>query len=109
MLFIDGDHNYAGVKKDYLMYRDLVRSGGLIIFHDIVADHGVRFDRPRTHYTPWGGGVYYLWQQVKAHFKHFEFIDDPEQDGFGIGVIVHEPGHLNPGDLALPDGFTVKE
>jgi cephalosporin hydroxylase len=34
-LFIDGDHTYEGVKKDYLVYRRCVRSGGWIGFHDI--------------------------------------------------------------------------
>lgn len=35
LLFIDGDHSYEGVKSDYLMYKSLVKSGGLIAFHDI--------------------------------------------------------------------------
>jgi predicted O-methyltransferase YrrM len=42
LLFIDGDHTYAGVRSDYLMYQPLVRPGGLIAFHDIVK-------------TPWVG------------------------------------------------------
>jgi cephalosporin hydroxylase len=36
LLFIDGDHTYAGVRHDYETYRSLVRPGGLIAFHDIV-------------------------------------------------------------------------
>lgn len=35
LLFIDGDHSYEGVKSDYLMYKSLVKVGGLIVFHDI--------------------------------------------------------------------------
>jgi len=38
MLFIDGDHTYEGVKADYELYAPLVRSGGIIGFHDI-RDH----------------------------------------------------------------------
>lgn len=34
-LFIDGDHTYEGVLQDYTMYKDFVRPGGLIAFHDI--------------------------------------------------------------------------
>ena len=34
-LFIDGDHSYEGVKKDYEDYRYFVKEGGLIGFHDI--------------------------------------------------------------------------
>jgi hypothetical protein len=36
VLFIDGDHSYEGIKKDYEMYRGLVRKGGIIAFHDVV-------------------------------------------------------------------------
>jgi cephalosporin hydroxylase len=47
LLFIDGDHTYDGVRQDYLMYSPLVRSGGLIAFHDIVKTHwaGCQVDR----------------------------------------------------------------
>lgn len=34
-LFIDGDHTYEGVKKDWKMYSPFVKSGGIIAFHDI--------------------------------------------------------------------------
>lgn len=34
-LFIDGDHTYEGVKKDYEMYAEFVKKGGYIGFHDI--------------------------------------------------------------------------
>lgn len=35
ILFIDGDHSYSGVRKDFEMYKSLVRSGGMVVFHDI--------------------------------------------------------------------------
>jgi cephalosporin hydroxylase len=34
-LFIDGDHSYEGVKRDYELWLPLVRSGGLVAFHDV--------------------------------------------------------------------------
>jgi cephalosporin hydroxylase len=34
-LFIDGDHSYEGVKADWDMYREFVRPGGIVAFHDI--------------------------------------------------------------------------
>lgn len=34
-LFIDGDHMFDAVKKDYEMYSPLVRAGGVIVLHDI--------------------------------------------------------------------------
>src|SRR5205085_12501196 len=41
-LFIDGDHSYDGVRRDFELYRDLVRPGGLIAFHDINPDYASR-------------------------------------------------------------------
>ena len=35
LLFIDGDHSQNGVTLDYIMYQELVGSGGIIAFHDI--------------------------------------------------------------------------
>jgi hypothetical protein len=34
-LFIDGDHSHLGVKLDYHMYKEFVKPGGWIGFHDI--------------------------------------------------------------------------
>lgn len=34
ILFIDGDHSYQGVINDFLLYNDLVKSGGYIVFDD---------------------------------------------------------------------------
>lgn len=76
-LFIDGDHEYEGVKKDFEMYSPLVRSGGVIAFHDI-APNG---DRQYT------GGVPIFWKEIKDSYKIKEFIKDENQRGFGIGLI----------------------
>ena len=35
LLFIDGDHQYASVLTDWLLYSPLVRPGGLVAFHDV--------------------------------------------------------------------------
>jgi hypothetical protein len=42
MLFIDGDHTYAGVWADTHLVLDhgFVRPGGLVVYHDIVACAG---------------------------------------------------------------------
>ena len=34
VLFIDGDHSFEGVMADFVMYSDLVKSGGYIVFDD---------------------------------------------------------------------------
>jgi hypothetical protein len=76
------------VKADFLGFRELVRPGGLVAFHDIVPDHGARFGRS----TPfWAGGVPGFWREVREHYPHREFVRDPEQDAFGIGVLEFEP------------------
>jgi predicted O-methyltransferase YrrM len=40
-LFIDGDHNYEGVKKDWNLYGALLRKKGLVAFHDTGWAEGV--------------------------------------------------------------------
>lgn len=36
LVFIDADHSYEGVKRDYELYAPLVKCGGWVAFHDIV-------------------------------------------------------------------------
>jgi len=43
VLHIDGDHTYEGVRADYDNYKDLVRPGGMIVFHDVVGITEVAF------------------------------------------------------------------
>ena len=95
-LFIDGDHNYDGVKLDFLNYRHLVRDGGMIAFHDIVPDHRTRFGRDTK---MWAGDVPVFWKRIKQAYPHAEFIKDPEQDGLGIGVLEYSAATTLPGDL----------
>jgi cephalosporin hydroxylase len=88
ILFIDGDHSYSGVKADYDCYHHLVKSGGLIAFHDIVEDHRTRFESS----TPVGyaGEVPRFWRVLISGISNqnfWEFIADPNQDGVGIGVL----------------------
>jgi len=75
-LFIDGDHSAEGVKSDFYDYKDLVRSGGIIAFHDILKNQPVE-----------GNQVYYFWETIKMQYSYQEFIDDPKQCGFGIGIL----------------------
>ncbi len=85
-LLIDGDHSLAGVSSDYEMYKGFVRPGGLIAFHDIVPDSRTRHGIPTVSDV---GQVPAFWAQLKGTVGETrEFIQDPEQDGYGIGVIV---------------------
>jgi len=40
-LFIDGDHNYEGVKKDWDLYNGLLENGSVVAFHDVEWAEGV--------------------------------------------------------------------
>ena len=75
-LFIDGDHSYDGVKRDFEMYSPLVRPGGLVAFHDIVA-HPLEKE---CH-------VKEFWDEVKQSYRHKEFIDSTQQQWAGIGLL----------------------
>ncbi len=84
-LFIDGDHSWEGVSKDYDMYKSLVRPAGLIAFHDIVSDFKTRYGMPTPSDT---GEVPRFWAHLKKQFPDAaELIEDPDQDGYGIGVL----------------------
>ena len=73
-LFIDGDHTYEGVREDFKMYSPLVRSGGLIAFHDIALSGGSR-------------EVHKLWEEIKSGYEHNEFIHKTGSGAMGIGVL----------------------
>jgi predicted O-methyltransferase YrrM len=74
-LFIDGDHTYEGVKKDFDLYSPLVKKGGLIVFHDIVPHESSACK------------VDVFWNEIKKQYQHKEFIDQPTQKKFGVGVL----------------------
>ncbi len=76
-LFIDGDHSYEGIKRDFEMYSPLVKKGGIIAFHDVAPKGEAEFT----------GGVKYFWKKIKDNFDSRELIKDLEQTGYGIGVI----------------------
>jgi len=76
-LFIDGDHSFEGVKKDFEMYSPLVRKGGIIAFHDIV-----------RHPKETRCEVEKLWNNIKIAFQSKEIIQDINQNWAGIGVLI---------------------
>ena len=75
-LFIDGDHSYEGVKRDFEMYSPLVRKGGIIAFHDIVPGPSENV-----------GGIPEFWNYMKNRHRHLEIVKNWNQGGYGIGVI----------------------
>ena len=73
-LFIDGDHSYAGVKRDWEMYSTLVRKGGIIAFHDVAGNYGETQAKR-------------CWDEIKDNYPHREYMVHPERL-YGIGVIL---------------------
>lgn len=74
-LFLDGDHSYEGIKQDFEMYAPLVRSGGMIAFHDIkpsLPDNWIQVGR--------------FWEEIKGSYE-FEEIVDPTVNWGGIGIL----------------------
>ena len=75
-LFIDADHTYEGVKRDFEMYAPLVRPGGLIAFHDIVQSPAEAAHQ-----------VARFWDEVKLRHRHEELVEDSGQGQMGIGLL----------------------
>jgi len=75
-LFIDADHSYEGVKKDFELYSRLVKHNGIIGLHDIVdSDYHRRKD---CH-------VCDFWNEIKGNYsKHAEMIYDGRWAGIGV-------------------------
>lgn len=80
LLLIDGDHRWSGVRQDFINYREFVRDGGLIAFHDIceVTDPGAGAS---------AGDVPAFWKLISTIYPSDEFIETPGQQGLGIGVV----------------------
>lgn len=70
LLFIDGDHSMTGVASDAALYGPLVRGGGVVAFHDIVAS-----EDPRCK------GVAEFWAGVPG--PKYEFSVDSTWGGIG--------------------------
>ena len=75
VVFIDADHTYEGVSRDFEMYGPLVRSGGMVAFHDIV-----------THKQGTPCEVERFWKEVKQKYRHREFVEHPEPGKVPIAV-----------------------
>jgi predicted O-methyltransferase YrrM len=81
VLFIDGDHTYEGVQRDFEMYSPLIRNGGVIAFHDIA-----------TGPLEAVGGVPRFWRELKTRYSDVEeIVESWEQGGYGIGLLRTPP------------------
>ena len=74
LLFIDGDHHYDSVKKDWELYTPLVKKGGVVILHDVSVEDNSSVD------------VSKFWQNLD-HSKFDRSVLIHNKNGTGIGVI----------------------
>lgn len=75
-MFIDGDHSYEGVKKDYENYSKMIRSGGVIAFHDIA-----------IHPPEAQCSVNLAWNEIKKGHRYEEIVKEKNQKWAGIGIL----------------------
>jgi predicted O-methyltransferase YrrM len=80
-IFVDGDHHYEYVKEDFKQYKQFVRSGGAIGFHD-VASHP--FDAPINKKDGLNGGPHRFWKELRG--KKFQ-TQAPHELNVGTGII----------------------
>lgn len=77
VIFIDGGHDYAVVKKDFKNYSPMLRPGGVLALHDI---------RATGHPGPGK-----LWDELrkslKDRCKFREFYDRGNHTDYGIGMV----------------------
>ena len=61
LIFIDGDHQYVGVERDFENYRQLLSDRGVIMFHDVDPDHVFKGAA--------GGEVWRFWDELDEGSK----------------------------------------
>jgi predicted O-methyltransferase YrrM len=69
LLYLDGDHSYAGIKADYERFEPLVAKDGIIAFHDML-------EIPKE-VPEWqrGNDISVFWQELKPTVDSREIVD----------------------------------
>lgn len=90
-LFIDADHTYDGVQRDFQMYSRLVRSGGMVVFHDIAT------------YNPESKcQVARFWAEIKDRYQHREIIEGLNHGSMPVAITGESMDTSGLGILFMP-------
>lgn len=76
-VYIDGDHSYEGVKRDFESYVSLVADDGIVGLHDI--------DNPNT-------GISRFWAELGECYRT-EIVGDGDYKNGGLCTSTTESGH----------------
>jgi len=80
-LFIDGDHSYEGVEKDFKDYSGFVKQGGIIVMHDIIISEQ---HHSRNVYV----GEFWNYLKENCPWEMIEIVGDKDQTWAGIGILI---------------------
>jgi hypothetical protein len=73
------------------MYAPLVRSGGIVAFHDII-----------THTRESDCQVEKFWRKIKHHYRHCEFIEEVNEGALPVAVTGASMDTAGLGILYMP-------
>ena len=79
LIFIDGDHSYEGVKRDFELFAPHVKAFGMVVFHDTI------WDLPP--YNKQGGG-----EERGVAMGVPRFVDELRQQGYPVLTIDRDCG-----------------
>jgi predicted O-methyltransferase YrrM len=80
-LFLDGDHTYEGLKKDFLWFSPCVRRGGIVAFHDVCAPDGLHSKGKEM-------GVPRFWHEIREAYPEQTRVFQGPGSILGIGILV---------------------
>jgi predicted O-methyltransferase YrrM len=81
LIFVDGDHSYEGVLRDYEHWRKAVKPGGCLAFHNAAAG------RPHTGTAP---GPFRLAQEIATRDEEY-YRREPDVGSLALFIRTQRP------------------
>jgi len=112
LIFIDADHQYASVKRDFEICKSLLNPGGVILFHDVFSHLGVKRlmeeIAPISNLRRPGKALHPFLRMLKksydelVKFKLRESIDGPRNKSSAVNFAAKRQETFKGGLLSLP-------